>query len=375
MAQLSSNRTGIHTNRATSSSSAPSTPSTLFSLNPGYRLFSSSRNQPDPDQEDIDWNEQEHYSAIISRKEHRRDASSLPFIRDVLGRKVTPNQHTVDETSALALNGVSSTALKASPSIVHNAESIGGAEGVGFAQKADKLLGYDEATPTTSQQGTSKPESLSATKVMDCVIEEEILSSAGSHQSEYGLSQQTQGLDTPILDTKSLPPPLPAKDDIVINREPAPSDPTTLPNPSGFTAGLTTGLNTAMKYLSGVDSPSRFLVRGLSNARKPGSRLASVQSIDDRPHIRYDWTMGKRIKFSCTVYYAKQFELLRQRCGVHESFVKSLSESTNWAAEGGKSKSNFWKTSDDRFIIKTLVNAWNVADLSVFFPFVFAPYS
>ena len=32
---------------------------------------------------------------------------------------------------------------------------------------------------------------------------------------------------------------------------------------------------------------------------------------------------------------------------------------------GGKSKSNFWKTSDDRFIIKTLVNAWNVADLCV----------
>jgi 1-phosphatidylinositol-3-phosphate 5-kinase len=32
---------------------------------------------------------------------------------------------------------------------------------------------------------------------------------------------------------------------------------------------------------------------------------------------------------------------------------------------GGKSKSNFWKTSDNRFIIKTLVNAWNVADLCV----------
>ena len=34
-------------------------------------------------------------------------------------------------------------------------------------------------------------------------------------------------------------------------------------------------------------------------------------------------------------------------------------------ATGGKSKSNFWKTSDNRFIIKTLVNAWNVADLCV----------
>jgi len=45
--------------------------------------------------------------------------------------------------------------------------------------------------------------------------------------------------------------------------------------------------------------------------------------------------------------------------------LKSLERSENWTAVGGKSKSNFWKTSDDRFIIKTLVNAWNVADLQV----------
>jgi 1-phosphatidylinositol-3-phosphate 5-kinase len=55
--------------------------------------------------------------------------------------------------------------------------------------------------------------------------------------------------------------------------------------------------------------------------------------------------------------------------------VTSLTKSANWAAEGGKSKSNFWKTSDDRFIIKTLVNAWNVADLSVFLSPSHSPYS
>jgi len=65
------------------------------------------------------------------------------------------------------------------------------------------------------------------------------------------------------------------------------------------------------------------------------------------------------------VYYAKQFDSLRKRCGVDSIFLQSLSRSTNWSAEGGKSKSNFWKTADDRFIIKTLVNAWNVADLQV----------
>jgi 1-phosphatidylinositol-3-phosphate 5-kinase len=90
---------------------------------------------------------------------------------------------------------------------------------------------------------------------------------------------------------------------------------------------------------------------------------ADAFAIDERPHIKYDWTIGKRLKFSCTVYYAKQFDNLRRRCGIEDVFVKSLSRSANWAAEGGKSKSNFWKTADDRFIIKTLVNAWNVADL------------
>ena len=69
------------------------------------------------------------------------------------------------------------------------------------------------------------------------------------------------------------------------------------------------------------------------------------------------------MRFSCTVYYAKQFDALRRRCGVDDAFLHSLARSRNWLAEGGKSRSNFWKTADDRFIIKTLVNAWNVADL------------
>ncbi|KAJ3529021.1 hypothetical protein NM688_g7915 [Phlebia brevispora] len=83
------------------------------------------------------------------------------------------------------------------------------------------------------------------------------------------------------------------------------------------------------------------------------------------PRAPYDWTIGKRLRFSCTVYYAKQFDALRRRCGIEDGFLQSLARCENWAAEGGKSKSNFWKTADNQFIIKTLVNAWNVADLHV----------
>ena len=85
--------------------------------------------------------------------------------------------------------------------------------------------------------------------------------------------------------------------------------------------------------------------------------------IDEGLHIKYDWTVGKRLQFSCTVYYVRQFDVMRRRCGVDDVFVRSLLRSANWAVDGGKSKSNFWKTQDERFIIKTLVDAWNVADL------------
>jgi 1-phosphatidylinositol-3-phosphate 5-kinase len=313
-------------------------------LNTGYRLFTSSKTQPDPDQEDIVWDEPEHYSAVISRKEHGRDASSLLSIRDVLGRKVTPTQPTPVEHS---LNGAAEDA-----NITPNTEVVGGV--INAADVTEEV--EQEVTPTASGQETPKPELASTSNaVMESVIEE------SSDQSESGDKRtESARLDTPELDTKLLPPPLPAKDGMVTVHEIAQN------TSSGFTVGLTTSLNTAMKYISGAESPSRFLVRGVSNARHPGSRSVDMHSIDDRPHIKYDWTMGKRVKFSCTVYYAKQFELLRKKCGVHETFVTSLSKSANWAAEGGKSKSNFWKTSDQRFIIKSLVNAWNVADLLVY---------
>lgn len=45
--------------------------------------------------------------------------------------------------------------------------------------------------------------------------------------------------------------------------------------------------------------------------------------------------------------------------------IESLAECVEWKAEGGKSRSRFFKSKDDRYIIKTLVNAWHVSDLQV----------
>ncbi|KAL0059544.1 hypothetical protein AAF712_013689 [Marasmius tenuissimus] len=152
------------------------------------------------------------------------------------------------------------------------------------------------------------------------------------------------------------PPPVPVKDSPTTTT-------TTTPTPtssSRYPFSTPGGLTTAIHHLSSQSAASTT-----TSTKHHGLLSAEIAPIDERPHIKYDWTVGKRLKFSCTAYYAKQFDILRKRCGVDDIFLRSLSKSQNWSAEGGKSKSNFWKTSDDRFIIKTLVNAWNVADLQV----------
>lgn len=137
--------------------------------------------------------------------------------------------------------------------------------------------------------------------------------------------------------------------------------------------------NDSLTWTSALGQAMRSMLRPASDALSPSSRPSSPSNfkkhqhhgllstdpllIDERPHIKYDWTIGKRLKFSCTVYYAKQFDALRKRCGIDDVFVRSMRSCECWAADGGKSKSNFYRTGDERFIIKTLVNAWNVADL------------
>lgn len=65
-------------------------------------------------------------------------------------------------------------------------------------------------------------------------------------------------------------------------------------------------------------------------------------------------TLGKG-KYSVTCLYANQFRDLRNYCCPSElDYIASLSRCKNWDAKGGKSKSFFAKTLDDRFIIKEI---------------------
>ncbi|KAL7155990.1 hypothetical protein ABFS83_03G112900 [Erythranthe nasuta] len=64
---------------------------------------------------------------------------------------------------------------------------------------------------------------------------------------------------------------------------------------------------------------------------------------------------GKNRKYSVLCVYEAPFRELRDRCcPSEEEYIASLSRCKNWDAQGGKSKSFFAKTLDDRFIIKEI---------------------
>jgi len=74
---------------------------------------------------------------------------------------------------------------------------------------------------------------------------------------------------------------------------------------------------------------------------------------DTGTHMKYSFAHGP-VKASCKIFYAESFDALRRRCGVAERFVESMSRCLKFDSKGGKTKSLFLKTLDNRFIIKSL---------------------
>ncbi|KAL9123029.1 MAG: hypothetical protein Q9187_000420 [Circinaria calcarea] len=54
----------------------------------------------------------------------------------------------------------------------------------------------------------------------------------------------------------------------------------------------------------------------------------------------------------CKFFYAEQIDAVRRKCGVAERIVESLSRYLKWDSKGGKTKSVFLKTLDDRLVLK-----------------------
>ena len=70
-------------------------------------------------------------------------------------------------------------------------------------------------------------------------------------------------------------------------------------------------------------------------------------------HLKYQFQEGQA-KMLCKIFFAEQFDAVRRKCGVAERIVESLSRCMKWDSKGGKTKSLFLKTLDDRFILKSL---------------------
>lgn len=70
-------------------------------------------------------------------------------------------------------------------------------------------------------------------------------------------------------------------------------------------------------------------------------------------HLKYQFSESSA-SMLCKVFYAEQFDAVRRKCGVSERFVESLSRCMKWDSKGGKTKSVFLKTLDDRFVLKSL---------------------
>ncbi|KAI1807082.1 hypothetical protein F4811DRAFT_65641 [Daldinia bambusicola] len=70
-------------------------------------------------------------------------------------------------------------------------------------------------------------------------------------------------------------------------------------------------------------------------------------------HYKYQFTEGTA-KMLVKIFYAEQFDALRRKCGVADRIIESLSRCLPWDSKGGKTKSVFLKTYDDRLVMKAL---------------------
>ncbi|CAD6980451.1 unnamed protein product [Tilletia controversa] len=88
----------------------------------------------------------------------------------------------------------------------------------------------------------------------------------------------------------------------------------------------------------------------------------------ETPHVKHTVYHGTT-KVSCVAWFAEEFAALRSKWGIGEDFLESLSRCNTWNAAGGKSKSQFFKTSDDRYVAKQLLNVWNLDEMEAFLAF------
>ncbi|KAE8449514.1 hypothetical protein EG329_008123 [Mollisiaceae sp. DMI_Dod_QoI] len=99
---------------------------------------------------------------------------------------------------------------------------------------------------------------------------------------------------------------------------------------------------------SNYDGPPDICEDGLDQAEVETSLLRATGT-----HLAYSFVDGSA-RMQCKIFFAEQFDAVRRKCGVADRIVESLSRCLKWDSKGGKTKSVFLKTLDDRLVIKSL---------------------
>ncbi|GAB1606466.1 1-phosphatidylinositol 3-phosphate 5-kinase-like isoform X1 [Argonauta hians] len=86
------------------------------------------------------------------------------------------------------------------------------------------------------------------------------------------------------------------------------------------------------------------------------------------PHIEIQFCDSSS-RFYCRVHFAEQFRQLRSLVfpAGEDVFIRSMNHCQHWSAKGGKSRSAFSKTCDNRFVLKQMSNV-EAASFQVFAP-------
>ncbi|KAM0808278.1 hypothetical protein AB5N19_08621 [Seiridium cardinale] len=90
-----------------------------------------------------------------------------------------------------------------------------------------------------------------------------------------------------------------------------------------------------------------------------GSNVASEQGLETSMrkvggrHLKFQFNEGSA-KMLVKIFYAEQFDALRMKCGAAHRIIESLSRCLKFDSKGGKTKSVFLKTQDDRLMMKSL---------------------
>ena len=96
---------------------------------------------------------------------------------------------------------------------------------------------------------------------------------------------------------------------------------------------------------------------------------SKVKDNDDQSkHFKHSFR-DETCDFFCKVLFAHEFESFRGKTlGSKTDLILSLSKCTRFKASGGKSGVKFYKTADDRFLLKELNRRTEARDVSTFIP-------